>query len=138
MPRAKKTWADKMQAKPPHAVVLGKAFAGVPQGARLLISSPQEIADFLKTLPPGRSMAVQQLRRELAARHGCDAACPVSTAIFLRTVTEHAFEQVQAGVAIQEIAPVSRVIEPKSPLLKKLSFDPAWIVTRRELEGLSA
>ncbi len=59
MPRAKKTWADKMQAKPPHSVVLDKAFTGVPKGARLLISSPQEIADFLKTLPAGRSLPIQ-------------------------------------------------------------------------------
>jgi hypothetical protein len=137
MPRAKKTWADKMQAKPPHSVMLDKAFAGVPQGAKLLISSPQDIADFLKTVPAGRSLAVQQLRRELAACHGCDAACPVSTAIFLRTLTEYSFEQVQAGVASKDIAPVWRVIEPKSPILKKLSFDTAWITTMRELEGLA-
>ncbi|MFM7459665.1 MAG: hypothetical protein ACKO15_02335 [Burkholderiales bacterium] len=137
MPRAKKTWADKMRAKPPHAVILDKAFAGVPQGAKLLISSPQEIADFLKTVPAGRSLPIQQLRRELAARHHCDAACPVSTAIFLRTLTEYSFEQVQAGVALKDIPPVWRVIEPKSPILKKLSFDAAWITTMREQEGLA-
>jgi hypothetical protein len=137
MPRAKKSWSDKMQAKPPHVVVLEKDFAGVPKGARLLISSPEEIARFLHTLPAGRSLPIQQMRRELAAQHRADAACPASTAIFLRTVTEHAFEQVQAGVPISKIAPVWRVIEPKSPILKKLSFDTAWIRTQRELEGLA-
>lgn len=137
MPRAKKTWADKMQAKPPHSVVLDKAFTGVPKGARLLISSPQEIADFLKTLPAGRSLPIQQLRRELAMRHGCDAACPVSTSLFLRIVTEQAFVQAQAGVPVGDIPPVWRALEPKSPMLKKLSFDPAWITTRREREGLA-
>ena len=137
MPRAKKTWAEKMKAKPPHAVILDKSFAGVPQGAKLLISNPAEIAELLKTVPSGSSLSVQQLRRELAARHGCNAACPVSTAIFLRTLTEYSFEQVQAGVALKDIAPVWRVIEPKSPILKKLSFDTAWITTMRESEGLA-
>jgi hypothetical protein len=137
MPRAKKTWADKMKTKPPHVVVLDKDFAGVPKGARLLISSPEEIAQFLHTIPSGRSLPMQQLRRELAAHHKADAACPVSTAIFLRAITEHAFEQVQAGVPLSKIPPVWRVIEPKAPILKKLSFDTAWIRTQRELEGLA-
>ncbi|GAA4430478.1 hypothetical protein GCM10023090_31930 [Acidovorax lacteus] len=138
MPRSRKTWTEKMCAKPPHTVVLDKAFAGVPQGARLLISSPQEIDAFVRTLPPGRSLPIQQLRRELAARHGADAACPVSTSLFLRIVAEHAFERLQAGDDICHIAPVWRVIEPDSPLMRKLSFDVRWITERRQLEGLPA
>ena len=136
MPRQPKTWAQKMCAKPPHTVLLDKAFAGVPQGARLLISSPQEIDAFLRTLSPGRSLPIQQLRRELAAHHGADAACPVSTSLFLRIVAEHAFERFQAGDDIASIAPVWRAIEPDSPLMRKLSFDPRWITERRQLEGL--
>jgi len=136
MPRPKKSWSEKLKARPPHIVLLDKAFAGVPQGSRLLISSPEEIADFLHRLPPGRSLPIQQLRRELAAAHGADAACPVSTSIFLRIVAEHAFEQVQAGAPIESVPPVWRAIEPGSTLLRKISFDPAWIRTRRELEGL--
>jgi hypothetical protein len=136
MPRAKKTWADKMQAKPPHIAILDKDFAGVPKGAKLLISNPQEIADFLKTLPKGHSISIQQLRRELAQRHGADAACPVSTSIFLRTVTEYAFERVQEGAPMKEIPPVWRAIEPSSPMLKKLSFDLEWIRQQRAAEGL--
>jgi hypothetical protein len=138
MPRQPKTWAQKMCAKPPHTVVLDKAFAGVPQGARLLISSPQEIDEFVRTLPAGRSLPIQQLRRELATRHGVDAACPVSTSIFLKIVAEHAFERFQAGEDIGSVTPVWRVIEPDSPLMRKLSFDPMWITERRQLEGLAA
>ena len=47
MPRAKKTWAEKMKAKPPHFVILDKDFAGIPKGSKLHISSP-EIATALK------------------------------------------------------------------------------------------
>ena len=43
MPSAKKTWAEKMKAKPPHQVILEKDFAGVPKGSKLHISSPAEI-----------------------------------------------------------------------------------------------
>ncbi len=30
MPRPKKTWGEKMKAKPPHHVILDKDFAGIP------------------------------------------------------------------------------------------------------------
>jgi hypothetical protein len=43
MPKAKKTWAEKMNAKPPHHVVLDKDFAGIPKGAKLHISSPVSV-----------------------------------------------------------------------------------------------
>ena len=80
MPSKPKTWKQKMAAKPPHTVTLDKDFAGVPAGAKLLISCPPEVAQYLKTsVPPGETREIQQLRRELAAAHGADAACPVST-----------------------------------------------------------
>jgi hypothetical protein len=137
MPRKPKTWAEKMKAKPPHAVRLAQDFAGVPTGALLWISSPQEIAEFVTRLPKGRSMAVQEMRRQLAQQHQADATCPVSTAIFLRTVTEYAFEQYQAGVALDQLPPVWRVIEPGAKVLRKLSFDTQWLMICREQEGLS-
>jgi hypothetical protein len=130
-----KTWTDKMKAAPPHVVVLDKAFAGVPAGARLLISNPREIEAYLREqVPRGKTLSIQQLRRDLAAHHGADAACPVSTSIFLRTVAEHAWDQVEAGAPLSEVAPFWRVVEPTSPLARKLRADPAWITLQRELE----
>ncbi len=135
MPRSKKTWDDKMNAKPPHQVVLDKDFAGVPKGARLLISSPLQIAEELKTIPAGTTLSVQAFRRRLADKNQCDAACPVSTAIFLRIVAEHAWEAYNQTGSTQDVAPFWRVVEANSPMAKKLSFDPAWIDLQRELEA---
>jgi hypothetical protein len=50
MPRAKKTWGEKMKAKPPHDVILEKDFAGIPKGSNLHISCPVEVAAELKTI----------------------------------------------------------------------------------------
>jgi hypothetical protein len=89
MPSKPKSWKQKMAAKPPHTVTLDKDFAGVPAGAKLLISCPVEVELYLRRhVPPGETREVQQMRRELAKLHGADATCPVSTAIFLRTVAE--------------------------------------------------
>jgi hypothetical protein len=133
---AKKTWAQRMDAKPPHTVVTDKDFAGVPAGSKLLISSPKHIEKFLLAQPYGRNFTVQQMRKELAKQSRCDAACPVSTSIFLRIVAENAYERAQAGEPMETIPPVWRVIDAKSPLMKKLSFDTAWITIQRKLEGI--
>lgn len=135
MPSKPKTWKQKMDAKPPHMVVLDKNFAGVPAGARLLISCPKEVETYLRTrVPVGETREVQQMRRELAVEHGADAACPVSTSIFLRTVAEAAWDQIEAGASTVDVAPFWRVVDPKSPLAKKLRAGATWIEQQRLAE----
>jgi len=68
MPRAKKTWTEKMQAKPPHYVILDKDFAGVPKGSKLHISCPVEVAAELKNITPGTIISIQAFRRKLAEK----------------------------------------------------------------------
>jgi len=135
VPRPKKTWADKKKAKPPHTVILDKDFAGVPAGARLLISCPMELEDYLtKHVPAGTTKEIQQVRRELAALHGADATCPVSTSIFLRTVAEAAWDEIERGTPATEVVPFWRVVDPKSPLTKKLRAGSHWIEQQRLAE----
>ena len=135
VPRAVKTWADKKRAKPPHTVTLDKDFAGVPAGSRLLISCPMELEEYLKKhVPYGTTKEIQQVRRELASLHGADATCPVSTSIFLRTIAEAAWDEICGGKATTDVAPFWRVIDPKSPLAKKLRTGDQWIEQQRLAE----
>jgi hypothetical protein len=135
LPSKPKTWKQKMTAKPPHMVTLDKDFAGVSAGASLLISCPTEVEAYLKTqVPAGETREIQQVRRELAAMHGADATCPVSTAIFLRTVAEAAWDEIQAGAPATEVAPFWRVVDPKSPLAGKLRAGRVWIEQQRAAE----
>ena len=71
MPRAKKTWAEKMRAKPPYHVILEKNFAGIPKGSKLHISCPFEIAAELKTITPGSIITTQTFRHRLAEKNNC-------------------------------------------------------------------
>lgn len=124
-----------MDTKPPHHVVLEKDFAGVKSGSRLHISSPREIAEALKKIPRGESVSLQQFRKNIARTQACDATCPVSTSLFLRIVAEYAWEEhSERSVPLADLPPFWRVIEPGTPLSKKLSFDQAWIALQRELE----
>ncbi|HZF78428.1 MAG TPA: hypothetical protein VEZ89_01440, partial [Rubrivivax sp.] len=132
---AAKTWADKRRVKPPHTVTLDRDFAGIPAGSRLLISCPIELEDYLRThVPAGTTKEIQQVRRELAALHKADATCPVSTSIFLRTVAEAAWDELESGKDISQVAPFWRVVDPKSPLAKKLRAGSAWIEQQRLAE----
>lgn len=131
-----KSWTEKLAAgKPPHVATLEKPFAGLPPGARLLIPSPALLQAAVEAVPPGATMAVAALRSQLAERHGADAACPVSTAIFLRIVAEAALEAMAAGAPAEAVAPFWRVVDPASPLAKKLSCGPGFIERERAREA---
>ena len=138
MPSAKKTWAEKMKAKPPHHVILEKDFAGIPKGSKLHISSPLEIAAELKAIPAGSTMSIQAFRHRLAEKNKCDETCPVSTSIFLRVVAEYSWEEFNRSNSTHNISPFWRVLESSSPMAKKLNFDAAWIDLQRELEKQNA
>jgi hypothetical protein len=136
MAARKKTWREKRDTgKAPHVTVLEKAFAGVPAGCRLLISSPQEIDRFLRAMPKGTRGTPAELREALARRHQADATCPVSTGIFLRIVAEAALEDLAAGVALEEISPFWRVVAADSPTAKKLSISAEELESLRRLAG---
>lgn len=106
-----------------------------PAGSKLLISCPKRIDEYLRTkVLPGDTREIQPLRRALAALLGADAACPVSTAILLRTVAEAAWDEIEAGVPATEVAPFWRVVDPKSPLARKLRAGRQWIEQRRAAE----
>jgi hypothetical protein len=134
MPRARKTWTEKMKAKPPHHVILEKDFAGIPKGSKLHISCPVEVVEELKDIAPGSIISIQAFRRRLAEKNNCDATCPVSTSIFLRIVAEHTWEEFSRTGSTEDLAPFWRVVESSSPMAKKLNFDSAWIDLQQELE----
>jgi len=134
MPRARKTWTEKMKAKPPHHVILEKDFAVIPKGSKLHISCPVEVVEELKDIAPGSIISIQAFRRRLAEKNNCDATCPVSTSIFLRIVAEHTWEEFSRTGSTEDLAPFWRVVESSSPMAKKLNFDSAWIDLQQELE----
>ena len=61
--------------------------------------------------------------------------CCVSTSLFLRIVTEQAWEEYGRTGSTRDLAPFGQVVESSSPMAKKLIFDPAWIDLQRELES---
>lgn len=131
---ARKSLQEKFDArKEVKIVTLEKPMLGVPAAGKLHISTPAEIDTWVRAVPVGETRSVAHLREELAKKHRADGTCALTTGIFLRVVAERALEQLAAGEV--EIAPFWRVVEPQSPLAKKLPNGPEFIQSRRSAES---
>jgi len=125
-----------MNAPDPHIELTDKAFAGIPTGTRMLISSPHEVAAWLrKHVAHGQTIAVPALRLALAKDRGAEATCPLTASIFLRIAAEAAWDEMEAGASLTDITPFWRAVDPKSDLAKKLRCGPDWIAHQREMEA---
>jgi hypothetical protein len=106
-------------------------------GLLMLYPNGRAVDAAIRAIPEGETQTVKELREELARAHGADTVCPVTTGIALRTVAEAAYEGICAGSPIEQVTPVWRVLDAKAPTLKKVSFDPAFILEQRAREARS-
>lgn len=133
----RKSWTDKMNSGKNAVVeVLDKKFADIPQGAKMLIATPEIIKNYLQQIPQGYSVSITQMRKDLAAEYNAEATCPLTAGIFLRIVAEASWEELQSGASEADVAPFWRMIDSKSPMAKKLSFGMDFINKQRAAEGL--
>ena len=133
-----KTWKQKLNnSKNPEVKVLEKDFAGLKANTTMLISTPKEIQEYIQNIPSGERVLPQQIRADLAKKHGADGACPVTTGIFLRIVSEVALEEINEGKKLDEVAPFWRVVDPTSSLANRLPpFAKEFITSIRKKEGI--
>lgn len=135
---AKKTWQQKYDSDRPHEVkVIDKKFADMPAGTRMFIATPKIIDDYVNHIPKGVQVNLLTMRKDLAAEYDAEMTCPVTTSIFLRVVSELAFENYQKGMSIDEITPFWRAMNSKMPIAKKLSCGIDFITTQRTKENLT-
>lgn len=136
---AKKSWREKMQVwREPEVKTAPTDFAGVRRGQKMLITTPRLVEAFVRGLAPGDSLSVMRLRERLAQENGAEVTCPMALGAHLRVVAEAVFERLDEGAGPEDVAPVWRVLEPGTPTLAKVSFDPALVTQLRRAEGLDA
>ncbi|TQK17681.1 hypothetical protein FBY40_0158 [Microbacterium sp. SLBN-154] len=123
------------RAAPPRTKRLKKGFAGVPAGSHLHISSPAALAEAIGKVTMGQTMSVRELRESVAVQQQADATCPVTTAMYLRIITEIAMEDLFRGVDVDEVTPFWRVITPHDPIAKRVPGAPEMISTLRQVEA---
>ena len=136
---ARSPWTDRLRDDKPHEVKPAPiSIAGMRKGQLMLVPSARLVDAFVRTVKRGHSMDARQLRAALAAAHGAQVCCPITTGFHLRTVAEAVGEALARGVAITRVTPVWRVLPPGATTLGKLSYDPALLLRQRRLEGLDA
>jgi hypothetical protein len=134
-PMAKKTWAEKYQTTAePKIERTDKKFADIPEGVNLLIATPKIVDEYIRQIPKGKSTDIKTMRKDLAAEFHAEYTCPITSGIFLRIVAEKAYEEMQQGK--KQVTPFWRMIDPKSPTAKKLTFGTDFIKEQRAKEGI--
>lgn len=132
---SKKTWLEKLsEKKEPKIKRIDFDFADIPANSNMFIATPQIIDNYIKQIPKGKNVTVLTMRKDLAIENRADYTCPVTTGIFLRIVAEANFEKYQHSNTLKGITPFWRVVEPNSPLSKKLTFGQDFIIYQREAE----
>lgn len=104
-------------------------------GDRILMPSGDMIEAYIRAIPRGEAQDVPMMRRTLAEGHDAATTCPVTTGIHLRAIAEAAHAALEAGASSGEVVPVWRVLERKASVLRRLPFDPAWLLALREQEA---
>lgn len=122
------------QKKDKKVVILDHAFAGMEPGQKMFVATPQIVNQYICKIPYGETRNIVRLRNELARRHRCDAACPMSTSIFIRIAAQAALEELADGAKAEDITPFWRVLTSADKITKKLDVDPSWVDQQRALE----
>ena len=132
-----KSWAEKRDTKKEIQVKINdKKFADIPAGTRMLIPSPKIVDDFVKTIPNGSFMSTKDLRNRLAIQYDAEMTCPLVTGIFLRIISEAAYEEYQLDKNIEKITPFWRVVDPDSRLANKLTFGTEFLIQNQANENI--
>lgn len=129
------SWTNQLRYSGQHEV-RPRSEADAKTGRLTLFPSARLIDEYIRDIPAGDSRDLKSMKQELAARHGANVVCPVTTGVQLRIVAEAAHESFASGASMEEITPVWRVMDETTPTLKKLSFDPAFILDQRTSEGI--
>jgi alkylated DNA nucleotide flippase Atl1 len=132
--RKPKSWREKMNNPdlPKFVRVLPRMQARYGNGP-MLIPSPAEVEECIRAVPKGRTTTVGRIREDLARRHSVEAACPLTTGIFVRIAAEAAEEDALAGQS--EITPYWRVVKDDGSLYDKFPGGVARQSERLMAEG---
>ena len=133
---AKKSAREKLAVKKQiKKVVMDKSWGGMKPGDMMLVATPLMVDAYVRSIPPGKTETLPELRDALAKAEACTGTCPLSTSIFVRMVAEAALEDIADGKPVSEVSPFWRVITSQDKIAKRLNVDPAWIDEQRALEA---
>ena len=129
------SWKEKLNNDKSFIVKrLDKDFSDMKAGENMLIATPKIIDEYIKQIPKGMNVNIKTLRNDMALTYNADTTCPVTTGIFLRIVSEAAYEDLLNGE--KNITPFWRVVDHESKTAGKLACGINFIKKRRSEENI--
>jgi len=133
----KKSWVEKRENCKEHQIkTISKTIADMPSGSLMLIPSTKIVDKFVRNIPKGTFVNFRSLRIKLANKFKCDVTCPLTSGIFMRIVSEAAYEEYMSGFELELITPFWRTVDPNSNLAKKLECGIDFIIEQQEKEEI--
>ena len=130
-----KSWREKLNINKSFVVKkLDNNFSDMKVGENMLIATPKIIDEYITQIPKGINVNIKTLRKDLALTYNADTTCPVTTGIFLRIVSEAAYEDLLNGE--KNITPFWRVVDHESKTAGKLACGINFIKKRRSEENI--
>ncbi len=75
----------------------------------VVIPAPKEVDEMMKKVPKGKLITINEIRNELATKHGASIGCPITTGIFAH-IAAHAAEEAKAE-GRKDITPYWRTLK---------------------------
>ncbi len=135
--KAKRTWKEKLQDSkdfPSLQPIEGKMVSKWGEGT-MLIAAPIEVDEIMKTVKKGKLITIDEIRRQLAEKHGATVTCPLTTGIFAWIAANAADEDEQQGRS--RITPYWRTVKAGGELNPKYPGGIENVRRRLESEGHS-
>ena len=131
-------WISKREHCKTHQVKrISKKIADMPSGSLMLIANTKILDEYIKDIPKGDFISTKKIRIDLAKQFGCDVTCPLTTGIFIRIISEAAYQEYKNGNTLSSITPFWRVVNKNSNLAHKLACGVSFIVERQKYEKIN-
>jgi len=128
MPKARKTWREKLEKEQERKVV------DTPKG-RMLVPRPLDVDALVRKIKKGKLATIDQIRERLAQDFRAGYTCPLCTGMFLRISAEAAEEGLAKGQ--KQITPYWRVVKVDGGLNEKFPGGVEGQAARLREEGHS-
>lgn len=109
--KLKKSWTEKLHDSkdlPKVVKIEGKLSTRWGTGT-CAIPSPMEVNNFMKKVPKGKLITINDIRAAIAKKHKATMGCPITTGIFSWIAANAADEQLAQG--IKDITPYWRTLK---------------------------
>lgn len=131
----RKSWREKLADDKdlPRLAPITGAMTRLWGEGTMVVPAPREVDALMRTVPAGQLTTINDLREALAAKHGADVGCPMTTGIFAWIAAHAAEEAEQEGET--DVTPYWRTLKGSGELNPKYPGGVERQRRRLEAEG---